>query len=132
MKTGFTLVNKLISQDIMKVDDIYLILDIYQEMVDSQSKGPGNKAEAFILYNIIAINFILFKKYKKEDIKLYDKLNGRIKYICEELDIDEEDEEKPKLLEKLLEINKKIEQKRKELDKIINTIPEIENLIQEI
>ena len=132
MKTGFTLVNKLISQDIMKVDDIYLILDIYQEMADSQSKSPVNEAEAFILYNIIAINFILFKKYKKEDIKLYDKLNGRIKYICEKLDIDEEDEEKPKWLENLLEINKKIEQKRKELDDIINTIPEIENHIQEI
>ena len=130
--TGFTLVNKLISQDIMKVDDIYLILDIYQEMADSLSKGPIKEAEAFILYNIIAINFKLFKKFKKEDLELYDKLNGRIKYICEELEIDEDDEEKPKWLEDLLEINRKIEQIPKNEDNKIISIPEIQNLIEEI
>ena len=130
--TGFTLVNKLISQDIMKVDDIYLILDIYQEMADSLFKGPIKEAEAFILYNIIAINFKLFKKFKKEDLELYDKLNRRIKFICQELEIDEDDEEKPKWLEDLLEINRKIEQIPKNEDNKIISIPEIQNLIEEI
>ena len=111
-KSGFTSFGNMI----MQTEDNYLIVDIYQEMAESLSKGEITEAEAYIRANIIIINFTIFKNY---DFSLYDRLNRRINYIYERLDIEEEDE--PNWHKTLEEINAQIDKKKKELEKIKNT-----------
>ena len=128
--------NNMLFQDILKTDNIYFILDIYQEMADSLAKGEPTEAEAFILVNIIIINFILFQNKKKEDLKLYERLNRRIEYICDKLDIDldididdnENSEEIPIWIKKYLKIKKEI----KNIDNNVIITPEIQSLIDEV
>ena len=111
-KSGFTSFGNMI----MQTEDTYLMVDIYQEMAESLSKGEITEAEAYIRANIIIINFTVFKNY---DFSLYDRLNRRINYIYERLEIDDEDE--PNWHKTLEEINLQINQKKKELEKIKNT-----------
>ena len=106
-KSGFTTLNDIL----MKEEDTYLIVDIFQEMAESLSKGEPSEAEAFCRANIIKINFSLFHNY---DFKLYERLNKRIEFIYDRLEIDEEDE--PNWHKQLNEINEEIENKKKELE----------------
>ena len=110
-KSGFTSFGNLINQ----TEDTYLIVDIYQEMAESLSKGEITEVEAYIRANLIIINFTIFKNY---DFSLYDRLNRRINYIYERLDIDDEDE--PNWHKTLEEINVQIDKKKKEIEKIKN------------
>ena len=130
-KSGFT----FIGQALNKKEDIHFVIDIYQEMADSFSKGKTTtEEEAFIKANIIKINFKIFKNY---DFNLYSSLNKRIEYIYERLDID--DDEEPEWHKKLEELNKEIEMKRIEIEnqkKIdeetsIKSINEINNVFKE-
>ena len=68
----------------MQTEDTYLMVDIYQEMAESLSKGEITEAEAYIRANIIIINFTVFKNI---DFSLYDRLNRRINDIYERLEI---------------------------------------------
>ena len=110
--TGFTAVGKILHQNMEKLDieNIYLILDIFQDMADSFGKGEPSKAEAFCLVNIMDINFTILKKHTKSDIKLYNQIKSRIDFICEKLEIDPDDKEThPNWYAKYLELSEKID-----------------------
>ena len=137
-KTGNTVVYQFLFNNINNIQELstetlYLILDIFQDMADSFGKGEPSKAEAFCLYNIIAINFSLFKKYEKSDFVLYKNYEGRIRLICEdvfEIDPDEK-ETQPEWYSHFLEVIGKIEEKKKEIE--IKPEPsELENIIEDI
>ena len=110
--TGFELIDNIISQDMTNIDEenIKLIVDIYQEMVDSLSKGPISVLEVFCLIKIIEINFKIFKNNK---FQLYDTLNERINYILKNLE--ENYDIKDEWFKHLIEINEEIKNKKKEL-----------------
>ena len=110
-KTGFTNLNEILQGALgnkLETENIYFIIDILQDMADSLKKGLPSETEAYCLANIIKINFSLFKNY---DFKLYEELNSRINFICEKLEL--EDDNKPNWLKQLSEIN--IEIKNKEI-----------------
>ena len=129
-KTGFT----AFSNFIQKGEDTHTIVDIFQEMADCLLKGEVSEAEAYCRANIIKINFYIFKNY---DFKLYERLNKRIEFIYDRLEIDEEDE--PDWHKQLTEINEEIEKKRIEIENIKNkkneeinkTIININNIFKE-
>ena len=114
-KTGITIIRKKIKSE----EDIYFIIDIYQEMANSfaKSKVPS-EIHAYCLANIIKINFKIFKNY---DFHFYKILNGKINYILDRLENDDDDDEdekkpKPEWYEQLMEVNKEIEEKEKEIE----------------
>ena len=84
-KSGFTSFNQFLKRS----EDTHLMVDILQEMADSLLKGKITETEAYCRANIIKINFTVFKNY---DFKLYERLNNRIEYIYDRLEIDEDDE----------------------------------------
>ena len=127
-KTGVTIVHNLLKN----AEDIYLMVDIFQEMADSLSQGPPSEAEAYCHANIIKINFSLFKNY---DFNLYERENRRIQYILDRLEEDADDDEKPdpEWYKQLKELNKEIENKKKEIEELKNKqIQKIKNDIDEI
>ena len=94
------------------------MVDVFEEMRNSLSKGPPSEAEAYCIANIIKINFIFFKNY---DFELYKKLNSRIEFIFDKIDKDEYPEwylELGKINEKIEEkiIKKKEEEKNKKIN----------------
>ena len=98
-KTGNTIIKNIIS----KKDDYLTVIDIFQELADSFSKKGDKETEAYIIANIIKINFTTFKN---NDFELYDKLNRRIERLYGELEDDDDDFEEPewhKALNKLIE-----------------------------
>ena len=106
-KSGFTAFKNIL----LKEEDAYLIVDIFQEMAESLSKGQFLESEAFCRANIIKINFSIFHNY---DFKLYERLNRRIEFIYDRLDIDEDDE--PEWHKQLTQINEEIEAKKKQIE----------------
>ena len=118
-KAGFTVIKK-----ILKGDDYYTLVDLFQEIADSQ-KELNTEIKAYCYAHIIKFNFEIFQNY---DFALYDNLNRKIDYILGELDIDkEEDEEDHFWIKSLNAINKEIkkkkveiENKKKELEKKFN------------
>lgn len=127
-KTGFTSISNILSKNGTGSEDIHFIIDIYQEMADSLSKGELTEEEAYIKANIIKINFKIFKNY---DFKLYKYLNDRIAFIYERIDIDNEDE--PDWHKQLMILNEEIEKKRIEIEnQIIIDKKKIDEAINEI
>ena len=118
-KTGLT----IIRNKIKTAEDIYFIIDIYQEMANSFSKSKvPSEIHAYCLANIIKINFEIFKNY---DFQFYKILNGKINYILDRLaqeneddDDDDDNEKKPKpeWYQQLMEVNQKIDKKKKEIE----------------
>ena len=106
-KSNLTKVHKVLNNE----EDIYLKVDIYQEMAESLSKVPSEE-EAFCHANLIIINFKIFKNY---DFNLYDKLNRRINFILDRLEEDDDIPE-PEWHKKLMEVNEEIEKKKKEIE----------------
>ena len=125
-QTGFSLIKKIVDEQIIDEENLFLILDIYQEMADSLGEGVS-EAKAFCLANIIKIKFSFFKS---DNFELYDKLNEDIEYIYERL-IEEEDKPEPEWHKKLSDLNKEIETKRSLINNPENTnknnIDEINN-----
>ena len=106
--SGITMVHEIIKN----ADDLYLTVDIFQEMADSLKKGPLSESEAYCRSIIIKINFSFFKNY---DFKLYERENGRIEYILDRLENDEEDEiTNHEWYKQLQKLNIEIEKKKKE------------------
>ena len=127
-KTGFTSISNMLSRNGSGSDDIHFIIDIYQEMADSLSKGEVTEEEAYIKANIIKINFKIFKNY---DFELYKNLNKRIAFIYDRLEIDDEDE--PEWHKQLTILNEEIEKKRIEIEnQIIIDKKKIDEDINEI
>ena len=110
-KSGFTSFNQFLKRS----EDTHLMVDILQEMADSLLKGKITETEAYCRANIIKINFTVFKNY---DFKLYERLNKRIDYIYERLEIDEDDE--PEWHKQLVQVNEEIEQKKIEIENMKN------------
>ena len=122
-KTGATKINKKINQilknenilnllDTSNPENVYLMLDVFEEMIQSLSKKDPSeaeaKAEAFCIANIIKINFVFFKNY---DFKFYDRLIRRIEKLFSNIDEDEDD---LVWYNQLLEIKEKIKEKEEE------------------
>ena len=92
--SGFSLVGKAL-ENIKKsenAENLDLFLDIFSEMAESFPKDEKNysETEAYCLVNIIKIKFSLLKNQSPDDIAIYESLMGRIDYIIERIDIDEE------------------------------------------
>ena len=101
-KTGMTVFSNIIKGK----EDYLTTIDIFQELADSFSKKGDKETEAFILANIIKINFEIFKNH---DFDLYDQLNRRIKKLYDDLE-DDDDFEEPEWHKTLNEINKEIQE----------------------
>lgn len=100
-KTGNTMIVNIIKNK----EDYLTIIDIFQELADSFSKKGDKETEAYILANIIKINFDIFKNH---DFKLYDQLNRRIKKLFDDLEEDDEEFEEPKWHKDLEKTNQNI------------------------
>ena len=126
--------NSVINNILKKAEDLYLIIDIFQDMENSLSKGPPTETEAYCILNIMKINFKYFNNY---DFELYDRRKRRIDKILEKLEEEENnDEEKtPEWYEQYEELCKEIEEKKEELEKIppetLKKIEEINNVYNE-
>ena len=124
-KSGITIIENKINSS----EDIFFIIDIYQEMANSLSKGPPSEKLAYCIANIIIINFTIFKNY---NFKFYEVLNNRINYILDRLPQDEEYEDdddennddnddaeekhRHNWYKQLIEVNEKIAKKKKEIE----------------
>ena len=119
-KTGVTLIYNKINKkltneaflhlyDSNDIEEIYLMVDTFEEMKNSLSKKEPTDTEAYCIANIIKINFIYFKNY---DFKLYDILNRRINFIYDRIEKDEEQE----WLKELEAINEQITTKKEEIE----------------
>jgi hypothetical protein len=122
-KTGNTIIRKIINHKpfeekntglLSSKSDYLTVIDIFQELADSFSKKGDKETEAFIYANIIKINFEIFNNL---DFDLYDKLNGRIKKLYDDLE-DEDDFQEPEWHKALEKINENIQEKKKEYDSI--------------
>lgn len=133
-KRGFTKLNNQIQkslEDLYEVNNVYFLLDILQEMVDSLYLSKEvSEVEAYCLATIIKINFCVNKNY---DFKLYEGLMDRINYIYKKLyEEKNEDEEikEPSWHKEFIQLTKEIKQKKIEMEKKIDNekyITEIKN-----
>lgn len=129
--------NSIIHNKLQKADDLYLMIDIFQEMADTLSKGPYSETEAYCILNVVKINFSIFKNY---DFDLYYNRKRRIDHILDKLeeenDDDDDDEiKRPSWYEQYQELYEEIEKKKEEFDKIdpktFKQIEEINNIFNE-
>ena len=124
-KRGFTKFNNQIQkclEDLYEVNNVYFLLDILQEMVDSlYLSNEVSEVEAYCLATIIKINFCVNKNY---DFKLYEGLMDRINYIYKKLyeEEHEDDEEikEPSWHKEFIKLTKEIKQKKLEMEKKID------------
>ena len=106
--SGFTTIRKKLQSE-----DMFFVVDILQEMADSLSKGEPSEVEAYILTNIIKINFCDFENY---DFEIYKSLNRRIGHICKKLEIEDDDDNEPDWHKQLRQVNEEINQREKEIN----------------
>jgi len=109
--------NSIIHNKLQKADDLYLMIDIFQEMADTLSKGPYSETEAYCILNVVKINFSIFKNY---DFDLYYNRKRRIDHILDKLeeenDDDDDDEiKRPSWYEQYQELYEEIKKKERRI-----------------
>ena len=138
--TGFTKIGEIVNKA-MEPENVDLALDIFSEMVDSLSadKNKLTEAEVFCIVNIIKIKFSIKKNQSLDDIKTYEKMMGRIEYIIDRIDFDENshwyiqyNELEEDIKKKKEELEIEIEKNKEKYEKFIEELRDIyKNKIKE-